>query len=185
LASIRGRDLDGIFDATSSLGTSVSVTLAGIVGTTSGNSRFDLSGGRVADVLLASIRGRDRNISVDASDLRVARGDLAQIGVVGNALRDSTVNSASLGVAGVLHTPVRRRNISSSEDASLDTIARVVLAHIGVVGNTVRDSVANNASLGVTSILVAHVCGRNWVLGGGTAQDGVALVSVAKIGLVL
>jgi hypothetical protein len=185
LASIGGRDSDGILYATTSLGTSVRVALAGIVGTTSGNSRFNLSCGRVANVLLASIRGRNRYISVDASDFRVARGDLAKIGVVSNALRDSTVNSASLGVASVLHTPVRRRNISGGEDASLGTITRVVLAHVGVVGKTVRGGVANYASLGVTSILVAHVRGRNWVLGGGTALDGVALVGVAKIRLVL
>jgi len=76
------------------LDTLVGVTLGAVSGVL-----LDETSGGVASVFVASIRGGDRNISVDASELRVARSLLTLVGLVTNAVGGSEGNSTSGRVA--------------------------------------------------------------------------------------
>jgi hypothetical protein len=185
LTSIGGRNINWGFLATSALVAGVSVTLGSIIGTTSSNCGRDLSGSRVADVLLTSIRGRNGNISVDTTAFNIARWDLALVRVIRDAVGDGTVNDTGIRVTGILDASIRSRNFGFGEDTSFGSVTRVVLALVCVVGEAIWDSVINYASLRIASVLIAHVTVGNRVLGRSASKDRVASVSKAEICLIL
>jgi hypothetical protein len=133
---------------------------------------------------LASIGGRYGHIGVDASKGSIARRNLTHVGVVADTVGHRAIHVSSRGVTNVLNTLVRGRNSGGSKYATFYAIASVVLAHVGVVGDAVGDSVGNDTSSRGASILITHVRGGYGILGGGTALDRIASVGVAKISLV-
>jgi hypothetical protein len=133
---------------------------------------------------LTSIGGWHRHISVDASKSGIAGRSLAHVRVVANAVGNSAIHTTGAGVTSVLHALVRGRHRGGGKDTTLHAIASEVLAHVGVVGDAVGDSVGNDTSSRGASILITHVRGGYGILGGGTALDRIASVGVAKISLV-
>jgi hypothetical protein len=99
VAFVGSRDGGFLLRATGLLVASELDTLVGVTLGAVGGVLLDEASGRVARVLVASIRSRDRDISVDASEFRVASSLLTLVGLVTNAVRGSEGNGTSGRVA--------------------------------------------------------------------------------------